>query len=135
MKTEELKNKTKEEVLDFIRERLAFDKSISRQLRYIDIKYFEKEHRRFNMSGCEGATGENTVFNQSILNEFANLGIYNYTSYLFLDFVKGSATLYLKYFYENENLEFDLSGYTSTEIIYEIFRLTIFSNKKQKHSA
>lgn len=132
MKVEELKNKSKKDVLNFIRKRLAFDKSISGQLRHIEPKDFEKEHRRFEMSGYEDIEGENTVFNQSILNEFANLGIYNYTSYLFLDFFKGTPTLYLQYFGENTNLVIELGGYGTTEIIYEVFKLTIFSDKNKR---
>ena len=85
------------------------------------------------MSGYESITGQCTLWNNSVLNTFADLGIYDYTSYLFLDFYKGSPTLYLKYFYENENLEFnEWSGYGTIEIIYEIFELTIFSNKDKR---
>lgn len=135
MTAEELKIKSKTDVLDFIRERLSFAQRIPEQLRHVDEKLFKKEHRRFDMSGYEDISGENTVFNLSILNEFANLGIYDYTSYLFLDFYKGSVTLYLKYFYEQDNLEYDLSGSTTSEIIYEIFQRTIFSGRMTKERA
>ena len=84
------------------------------------------------MSGCEQTTGWCTLFNTAILNEFANLGIYDYTSYLFLDFDKGTPTVYLKYYDENENLEYDLNGYTTTEIIFTIFELTIFSGRSKR---
>lgn len=85
------------------------------------------------MSGYESETGECMINNLSIVNEFADLGIYDYTSYLFLDFYKGSPTLYLKYFTEAENLKIDdLDGYGTTEIIYRIFELTIFSNKPKR---
>lgn len=77
-------------------------------------------------------TGWCTLFNTAILNEFANLGIYDYTSYLFLDFDKGTPTVYLKYYDENENLEYDLNGYTTTEIIFTIFELTIFSGRSKR---
>lgn len=90
---------------------------------------FNKEHRKFEMSGCESETGQCTKHNLEIVNEFADLGIYDYTNYLFLDFHKGSGTLYLKYFNENENIEVELGGCGTTEIIYEIFSKTILSDK------
>src|SRR4051812_26678868 len=106
-----LQTKTKEEILDFIRQRLAFKNNISSQLRHIDKEIFKKEHRRFDMSGYEDETGQCTKHNLAIVNEFADLGIYDYTNYLFLDFYKGQGTLYLKYFSDNKNLEFQLGGY------------------------
>ena len=128
-----LKTKSKEDVLNFIRERLSFGNEVSSHLRQIDKDNFKKEHRRFDMSGYENKTGECTVSNLAILNEFADLGIYDYTSYLFLDFYKGSPTLYLKYFNENENIEIaEWSGLGTTEIIYEIFNHTIFSDKNTR---
>ena len=81
------------------------------------------------MSGYETETGKCTVDNLAILNLFADLGIYDYTSYLFLDFYKGTPTLYLKYFHDEDNFEFDYSGYRTTDIIYEVFLKTILSNK------
>jgi hypothetical protein len=84
------------------------------------------------MSGYEGETGQCTKQNLAIVNEFADLGIYDYTSYLFLDFYKGQGTLYLKYFNDTENLEFELGGYTTSEIIYEIFAKTIFTGESRR---
>ena len=78
----QLEQMTKEEVLNFIRKRLSFGSEIKRQLKHVDEDDFSKEHRRFEMSGCEQTTGWCTLFNTAILNEFANLGIYDYTSYL-----------------------------------------------------
>lgn len=133
---DELKKMPKEEVLNFIRQKLAFDENYISQLRYIvrnsDCEDWQKEHRRFEMSGYEGEVGFCTTHNLAILNEFAYLGIYDYTKYLFLDFYKGSCTLYLQYCGEYENLEFDFSGYGTTEIIFEIFEKTIFSNKQTR---
>jgi len=128
MSTEVLKNKNKEEIMNFIRQRLSFD-SISSSLRKVDKDLFEKEHRRFEMSGYESNIGECTVHNMAIVNEFADLGIYNHTHYLFVDFHKGCGTLYLRYFGDSRNLEFDLSGYGTTEIIYKILEVTIFSGE------
>ena len=95
---------TKEEVFNLIRQRLSFGDELQQQLRHVDKDKFMKEHRRFEMSGFETQTGWCTVFNNDILNKFADLGIYNYTSYLFLDFYMGVPTVYLKYFSEDENL-------------------------------
>ena len=131
MTAQELKVKTKDEIMDFIRQRLSFDEGITRSIRHSETE--RKQHKRFEMSGYESKTGQCTVWNTSVLNEFADLGIYDYTSYLFLDFYKGNPTLYLKYFHENENLEFDQwIAYGTTEIIYEIFKLTIFSDKGKR---
>ncbi|QLC65555.1 hypothetical protein LPB248_04380 [Flavobacterium sp. LPB0248] len=132
MTIEKLQSKSKEEVFDFIRKTLSFNNNIEDQLRKVDIEDFYKEHRRFEMSGYETETGECTKHNISILNEFAYLGIYDYTTYLFLDFYKGSGTLYLQYFHENENLQIELGGYGTTEIIYKIFQKTIFSDKLKR---
>jgi hypothetical protein len=133
MTAEELKSKPKEEVKDFIRKKLSFDIGISSSMRYLEPEQIAKQHKRFEMTGYESITGQCTVWNTSVLNEFADLGIYDYTSYLFLDFYKGTPTLYFKYFLENENLEFDeWSGQGTTEIIYKIFELTIFSNKESR---
>jgi len=125
---EMLQKKTKKDVINFIRRRLSFDNNILSQLRHIDIEEMKKEHRRFEMSGYESIKGECTLHNQSIINEFADLGIYDYTTYLFLDFYKGTPTLYMQYFQGGENIKIELSGYGTTEIIYLIFEKTIFSN-------
>lgn len=131
---EELRSMSKEDVLAFIRKRLSFDKSLIEQFRYINRdnteefrKNFEREHYRFDMSGYENKTGDNTLHNQFVLNKFADLGIYDHTSYLFLDFYKGHPTLYYKYFNGLKNEEVDLAGFGTTEIIYEIFKITIFT--------
>ncbi|MCF8339736.1 MAG: hypothetical protein K9I82_02085 [Chitinophagaceae bacterium] len=135
MKTslESLKTMNKEEVHNYIRKRLKL-KGVDGHLRHVDSDLFlDKEHKRFDMSGYdESEKGECVKHNLSILNLFAYLGIYDFTSYLFLDFYKGTPTIYLKYFYEDENMEYDYGGYTTTEIIYEVFLKTIFSNKKER---
>lgn len=126
---EMLKTKNKKDIFNFIRSRLSFEDDLVSQLRHIDSYVVKKEHRRFEMSGYESHKGECTLHNLSILNAFADLGIYDYTSYLHLDFYKGSGTLYIKYFHNHENLEFELGGYKTTEIIYFIFEKTIFSDE------
>ena len=125
-----LKKQSKEEVYDFIRSRLAFDDNLLEQLRHIDKDQMKKEHRRFDMSGYESKKGECTVSNISILNVFADLGIYDYTDYLFLDFYKGTPTLYMQYFQSDERLQEDFNGYGTVELIYEIFERTIFSDRR-----
>jgi hypothetical protein len=128
----ELKTKPKEEVLEFIGQRLSFENEVATHLRHIDKDAFKKEHRRFEMSGYESKVGQCTIFNQTVLNEFADLGIYDYTNYLFLDFYKGHGNLYLQYFNNKENLEFELGGHGTTEIIYFVFTKTIFSDNPQR---
>lgn len=128
MKKTEIVDITKADALDFIRKKLSF-KSIEADLRHVDLNLFEKEHRRFDMSGYESETGAVTIYNTAILNEFAYLGIYDYTRYLFLDFYKGNPTLYLRYWDSEENLEFELDCLGTTEIIYRIFELTIMTDK------
>lgn len=123
------KDQPKEEVLMFIRSRLKFNDDVVAQMRHINPVEFEREHRRFDMSGYDGATGDCTVKNQNILNEFAALGIYDYTEYLFLDFYKGTPTLYLKYWGDDQNIEESFTGLGTTEIIYEVFQRTIFSER------
>jgi hypothetical protein len=95
MTTKNLHSKSKEEIFYFIRERLSFNNNIQYQLRKTDTELFKKEHRRFEMSGYESETGHCAKHNLSIVNEFSDPGIYDYTSYLFLDFYKGIGTLYL----------------------------------------
>ena len=143
MTVEQLRQMDKVSVLNFIREKLREDIyphlfSGGEVVTVRDIGEGKAEmiswHLRFEMSGYEKEKGECTLHNQRILNKFAFLGIYDYTNYLFLDFYKGCGTLWLKYFQgeENYNNEVDLCGFTTSEIIYEIFELTIFSGKKQR---
>ncbi|WP_202182952.1 hypothetical protein [Chitinophaga solisilvae] len=129
---EMLRKKSKEDVLDFIRKQLSFEGAILGQLRHIDSEVMKKEHRRFEMSGYESFPGQCTLHNLAIVNEFAYLGIYDYTEYLFLDFYKGTPTLYLKYFSAKENLEFSFSALGTVDIIFEIFEKTIFSDRAKR---
>jgi len=132
MEITDLKQMTKEEVFNFIRQRLSFSKELQEQFRHVNKDDLAKEHRRFEMSGNESKTGQCTIFNTAILNEFADLGIYDYTSYLFLDFHNGTPTVYLKYFSENENLEYTFTGYTTTEIIFAIRKAQKKSQLKKR---
>ncbi len=128
MTVDDLAKMSPNEVKDFIREKLLFPTGIEMSFR-VDSENPLSHHKRFIMSGYETETGQCTVWNTSIVNEFAFLGIYDYTEYLFVDFYKGTGTIYLKYFCENDNLEYNMSGEGTTDIIYKIFELTIFSDK------
>lgn len=112
-----LKEMTKEDAQDFIR----------------GIRS-SNELGSFDFSGYEGITGDCTLGNMKILNAFAFLGIYDYTEFLFLDFYKGNPKLYFKYWSDNEyyNDEDDLVGRSTSEIIYKIFELTIFTDKQKR---
>lgn len=71
MEITDLKQMTKEEVFNFIRQRLSFSKELQEQFRHVNKDDLAKEHRRFEMSGNESKTGQCTIFNTAILNEFA----------------------------------------------------------------
>jgi len=89
--------------------------------------------RRFEMSGFEARTGECTLHNQEVLNVFAKYGLYDYTEYLFLDFYKGHPTLYLRYWRSEEHLVLDhMEGWTTSQIILEILKLTVYSGKEKR---
>ncbi len=120
MKKEDLKKMSKPEVMNFIRRKLTKDG------RPVD------RHLRFDMSGYEDYTGETTVNNLLLINTFAYLGIYDYTDFLTIDFYKGTGIVYLKWFGTNELVEYNYSGYGTTEIIYEIFSLTILSDRRER---
>jgi hypothetical protein len=92
----------------------------------------EQEKLRFNMSGYDSKTSDCTLHNMKILNKFAESGIYDYTYYLFLDFYKGTPTLYMRYWNEEENIEIDFDGYKTVDIIYEILKLTVLSGKEKR---
>jgi hypothetical protein len=151
MTREELIKMNKHEVYDFIRERLTpIDKKTEIMLsphgggwgtynRNLKTEYCKINHRRFERSGYDGDNvGSCTLHNLSILNTFADLGIYDYSYYLFLDFFKGMTTLYMRY-WENDskNIEFIgdndyYVGWGTTDIIYDIFEKTIFSGKEKR---
>jgi len=129
----DIKNMNKEECLNFIRETLRFENSVEKSLRDYD---WTTNHYRFEMSGYDYCkTGSCVVHNINILNKFAYLGLYDYTEFLYLDFYKGYGIIYLKY-WRGDYLEIgesgDLSGMTTSEIIYEIFKLTILSGKNTR---
>lgn len=121
MTLNEFKNKSKKGALRLIREQLAFPNEILGQLRYIDKETFKKEHRRFEMGGYE----ENVLSNMAMVNEFAELGIYNHVNYLSLRFYKGQPIIYYQLTDRDANEKVELDGYTTSEIIYEILKITV----------
>ena len=98
----------------------------------------KKKHISFNMSGYDDApyytNGYCTSHNMDILNKFAFMGIYNHTSYLFLDFYKGTPTLNYQYLDDSKEINRceNYTGHSTTEIIYDIFKLTIFSDSRKR---
>lgn len=123
---------SKEEVLDYIRYRLAFNSSVNISFKEMSGETISKEHYRFDMSGYETDMGFVVQHNQMVLNKFAHLGIYDYTYFLCLDFYKGGGTLYMKYWntdIDSGGIKVDLWGLSTVEIIYKIFELTVFTNR------
>ena len=128
-----LKLKNMREELDYIEDLRSMTKSeIHWFIRGNLIK--EGKKIRFEMSGYDGSSrGSCTIHNQKVLNTFAYLGIYDHTHFLCLDFYQGSPSIALMYL-GGDRLMYgeDLNGYSTTEIIYKIFELTILSNKTKR---
>lgn len=114
----------KEIIIDFL------ENALSENERYDFIRYrLDKD----NLGRFDMAWSESPCRNINIINAFADLGIYDYTSFLYLDFYKGSGFLYYKYFREERvNLFDSFGGWKTVEIIDYIFSITIFSNKKKR---
>lgn len=112
--------------MEYNKEQIAFLRPFVREILGPDL--------RFNMSGYEDKTGDCTLHNLKVLNTFAKFGIYDYTDYLVLDFYKGCASLYLKYFQSEERveIEYDFNGWTTSEIIAQIILLTVSSGKRER---
>jgi hypothetical protein len=128
-----------EEVLNFIRDVLVKNTppyQITESAEFEDEdgdEYWElreKSRLRFDMGVLFDEVSKGVEKNQFIIDLFKNLGIYNYTSKFSLKFHKGCP--FINYVYYNEFLEHEndvLGGYTTSELIYEIFKLTIFSGR------
>jgi len=119
----------KDEILYFIRCKL----SENGQLIYKDDR---RNGLHFEMSGY----GENvTSHNMSILNKFECMGIYDYTGALFIDFYKGGGVIYWsrdvcpddRFGTADFNILY-VGGMTTSEIIFEIFKITILSGKNKR---
>lgn len=85
----EIKNMSDEQLDNYIRQVLSFDKSVLNSIRYFEgdkQSFLENQHYRFNMSGYE------FLDNQEILKKFSHLGIFGgeYTNnMLMILFYKG----------------------------------------------
>ena len=130
MNAQELKNKTKDEVFDFIRQRLSHSLE-ERDLKYVNEADFKKEHMRFRMSGERDIDVPlDIVHNQSVINKFADLGIYKGADFINTSFWKGSGMLYIGILGSGELNhcpieEIEISGWGTVDIIYEILKKTI----------
>lgn len=112
-----------EDLRNMVRERLTFG---SRRL-------------RFEMSGYDVENVGNCVsVNSEILLKFADLGIYNTTRFMVLDFYKGCGVfIYSPWDEYDENFRNivyseELGGLTTTEIIVRIIEITLFSGFKER---
>ena len=95
---------------------------------------------KFEMSGYDdyyggrnlnhGKRGSCMVHNQMLLNQFADLGIYEYVEYLQLSFYKGGCYIHLQYWGEDNHICIEEHGLGTTEIIERVLDLTIYSNHK-----
>ena len=123
---------TDTEIKSFIRERLAFPHSVTRSMRHHPDAGME--HFRFDMSGY----GSNvTSSNNSLLDKFEDIGIYDYTLFLSLDFYKGGPILILRYFHGGDfrgdaDVYEEFHGWGTVEIIFRIIKLTIFSGERTR---
>lgn len=102
-----------------------------------DDKDCRRIGHRFQMSGY----GDNvTSYNVSILNRFESWGIYDYTQMLTIDFYKGCGNIYYlplgKRSWSNDGysgvMTFDVGGYSTSEIIFKILEVTIFSGAEKR---
>lgn len=127
----QLSKLNQEEILNYIRNVLV-NNTPPYQFNEQDDEYVirQKSRLRFDMEVLFKEVSECVEKNQFIIDLFKNLGIYNYTSKFSLKFHKGCP--FINYVYYNEFLEHEndvLGGYTTSELIYEIFKLTIFSGR------
>ena len=125
-------------IKEAIRERLKtelFNKINGGHIRQTDLS---KEHLRFDMSGYGVEEYGSYMRNLDILKLFADFGIWDYVAYVYLDAYKGIMTLYWKWWNApngvedgNFSTEDEFSGYTTTEIIYEIIKKLSIEPRKE----
>jgi hypothetical protein len=94
----------KEEIREYLKT-IQFDESKFGKYES-HIRQGKDFHLRFNMSGYD-LDLTSTEVNTNILLLFAKFGIFNYTDYLFLDFFKGTPTIYLRYFQKGLPKKYD----------------------------
>jgi len=119
-----LKKMSDAELLEYIRSELMRN---GERLRFEMSGYDGVEGRRYDDETPPVVSGSCTLHNQKVLNTFAHLGIYDYTEFMVLDFYKGCGTFYWGYWGSDEVRQKQLGGYSTSEIIREIFKLTILS--------
>lgn len=122
----EIKNMSDQELDNYIREVLWFDKSVLDSIRYFegDEKTFlDKQHYRFDMSGYD------YLQNQEILKKFSHLGIFENESnnnMLVILFYKGNCKVKFNIESGIECVILDLeTGRGTTEIIRIILRVLL----------
>lgn len=100
-------------------------KTISQKKNIVDLK----------MSGNESKTGWSTVLATAILNEFADLGIYNILTF-FLDFHNGTPNyIYLKYFLEDLKIEYiHLTDIPQQNSYFGVLELDLSSPESRKEN-
>lgn len=107
MTREELRLKSKNEILDFIKNRIA-------------IKNLDNQLKEFESKNSASSS-------LNILDRFEDLNIYEITSFLIME----NKTLYIQYQGNNKKEEIDLSNLSTSEIIYKVFEKTIFLNRQE----
>lgn len=125
---EDIKNASVEDIRDYIRQMLCYDREL---IHYGLHKHF---HRRFDMSGynTEGRVSC-SVLNMEIVNTFQHLGIYDYTRYLTIDYVKGGGDLFYQFYYgRDEQIVEDVTTMGTVSVIQRIFELTILSGRQKR---
>ena len=128
-KVNELREMSKPEVLSYIRGIL----DAGRRVRFEMSGYnYENSESGFNLEKDVCVS----VYNQNIIDRFAFLGIYDYFKFLHVDFYKGAGELYFRFFdrsyYAVDCEEKDFGGWSSADIIYYIFEISILSNHKTR---
>lgn len=129
-----IKTANPSEIVAMIRDKL----SISENSRYIKNHHNRcsfsqtREGLAFNFSGYDGNKADNCAsHNLYILELFSGLGIYSYHDALTLTSWKGCIDIIT--IYNGEVKDFiELGGYTTTDIIYEILKLTTLSGGSVK---
>lgn len=143
----ELKEMTDKELYKFIRERL----SIKNNIEWMRFNYFRLSESRhglgFEMSGYDNGDdcknnnlhGTCEIYNRHLLDIFSDIGIYDYTKFLDLDFYKGSGFLHYKLFYDykynepfNVHKIIDFGNESTSTIIFNILKLTVLSDNEER---
>jgi hypothetical protein len=117
-------------VFNLIRDALTIDKHVEL---FRNQDHFRISGSRaglaFDMSGYDSKNaGDCHKYNQYILSLFSDLDLARNMKLMYLDFYKGIGTFYYIYWNDDELKEEVLSGYTTTEIIYEIIKICIINN-------